>query len=180
MMCNPCYKSLSSAYPQLTLWWFEDKLPSPVAKMIERMAYPVWNLIGGHKRRSAFATEASASKVAECAIIGHQSVERITLIKMTAKFFVGTRSQEAVTRRDAAAAAVRLTRQRRQEKQWYTSQWSTSQSSTSRWSSSAWHDAWSNWEWHDAWVWHDAWEWHGAWSSSESQTHGGGYQLVRD
>ena len=38
IMCNPCYKSLASAYPPLTLWWFEDKFPSPVAKIIERMA----------------------------------------------------------------------------------------------------------------------------------------------
>ena len=43
IMCNPCYKSLTSAYPRLTVWWFEDKFPSPVAKMIERMAYPAWD-----------------------------------------------------------------------------------------------------------------------------------------
>ena len=184
LLCSPCCTTLASAYPPLTLRWFQDKFPSGVSKIIERMVYPVWNLIGGHKRKGAFALPRDTSVVAECAIIGHQTVERITLrnvtLSATGNFSVSGRSQEALIRRAAAAAVRGWTRQRRQEMQWYTSQWSTSQSSTSRWSSSAWHNAWSNWEWHDAWVWHDAWEWHGAWSSSESQTHGGGYQLVRD
>ena len=43
VMCELCYKSFTSAYPRLTVWWFEDKFPSLVAKMIERMAYPVWD-----------------------------------------------------------------------------------------------------------------------------------------
>ena len=43
LMCQLCWKSYTSAYPRLTVWWFEDKFPSLVAKMIERMAYPVWD-----------------------------------------------------------------------------------------------------------------------------------------
>ena len=186
MMCDPCYKSLGSAYPQLTLWWFEDKLPSSVAKMIERMAYPVWNLINLIGARNWNG----ASTVAECAIIYHRSVARFALKKVTGYFLVssisdggrGRRSKKALRRRAAAAEARGWTRQRRQEMQWYTSQWSTSQSSTSRWStsrwsSSEWHGEWSNSEWHGEW---SNSEWHGAWSSSESQTHGGGVWLVRD
>ena len=154
MMCNPCYKSLASAYPQLTLWWFEDKLPSPVAKMIERMAYPVWNLINLIGARNWNG----ASTVAECAIFYHRSVARIALKKVTGYFLVssisdggrGRRSKEALRRRAAAAEARGWTRQRRQEMQWYTSQWSTSQSSTSQWSSSEWSSS----------------EWNGARSSS--------------
>ena len=152
MMCNPCYKSLASAYPQLTLWWFEDKLPSPVAKMIERMAYPVWNLINLIGARNWNG----ASTVVECAIIYHRSVARIALKKVTGYFLVssisdgrrGRRSKEALRRRAAAADARGWTRQRRKAMQWSTSQSSTSQWSSSEWSSSEWHGAWSSSEWH--------------------------------
>ena len=172
MMCDPCYNSLGSAYPQLTLWWFEDKLPSPVAKMIERMAYPVWNLINLIGARNWNG----ASTVAECAIIYHRSVARFALKKVTGYFLVssisdggrGRRTPKARIWRGAKAYARGLTHERRQRrKQWSTSQSSTSQWSTSQWSSSEWHGAWSSSGWH------------GAWSSSESQTHGGGAQLVR-
>ena len=173
MMCNPCYKSLSSAYPQLTLWWFEDKLPSPVAKTIERMAYPVWNLINLIGARNWNG----ASTVAECAIIYHRSVARFALKKVTGYFLVssisdggrGRRTQNALRRRNKKADARGWTHESRQR----TKQWSTSQSSTSQWSSSEWSSS----EWNGAW---SSSEWHGAWHSSESPTHGGGDQLVRD
>ena len=117
MMCDPCYKSLESAYPQLTLWWFEDKFPSPVAKMIERMAYPVWNLINLIGARNWNG----ASTVAECAIIYKRTVARIALKKVTGYFLVssisdggrGRRSKEALRRRAAAADARGWTKQRR-------------------------------------------------------------------
>ena len=121
MMCNPCYKSLSSAYPQLTLWWFEDKFPSPVAKMIERMAYPVWNLINLIGARNWNG----ASTVAECAIIYHRSAARFALKKVTGYFLVssisdggrGRRSKKALRRRAAAADARGWTKQRRKAMQ---------------------------------------------------------------
>ena len=43
LMCELCHKSFKDAYPRLTAWWLEDKFPSLVAKMIERMVYPVWD-----------------------------------------------------------------------------------------------------------------------------------------
>ena len=131
MMCDPCYKSLGSAYPQLTLWWFEDKLPSTVAKMIERMAYPVWNLINLIGARNWNG----ASTVAECAIIYHRSVARFALKKVTGYFLVssisdggrGRRTPKARIWRGAKAYARGWTHERRQRRK----QWSTSQSSTS-------------------------------------------------
>ena len=182
LLCSPCCTTLASAYPPLTLRWFQDKFPSGVLKIIERMVYPVWNLIGGHKRIGAFALPRDTSVVAEATIIGHQTIKKITLRNVTGNFSVRGRSQDALIRRAAGAALRGWTMQRRQEMQWYTSQWSTSQSSTSRWStsrwsSSEWHGEWSNSEWHGEW---SNSEWHGAWSSSESQTHGGGVWLVRD
>ena len=121
IMCDPCYKSLESAYPQLTLWWFEDKFPSPVAKMIERMAYPVWNLINLIGARNWNG----ASTVAECAIIYHRSAARFALKKVTGYFLVssisdggrGRRSKKALRRRAAAADARGWTKQRRKAMQ---------------------------------------------------------------
>ena len=86
---------------------------------------PVWNLIDGHKRKGVFAVDASESKVAECAIIGHPIVERITLRKVTGYFLVssishggrGRRSKEALRRRAAAADARGWTKQRRKAMQ---------------------------------------------------------------
>ena len=40
LMCELCHRSFKDAYPPLTARWFEDKFPSPVAKLIARMAYP--------------------------------------------------------------------------------------------------------------------------------------------
>ena len=86
MMCNPCYKSLSSAYPQLTLWWFEDKLPSPVAKMIERMAYPDWDTKDRKTDRPFRCIRGSGVYIRGGGVCIGQSLEGTSLTKVMGVF----------------------------------------------------------------------------------------------
>ena len=157
LMCELCHRSIKDAYPRLTARWFEDKFPSPVAKLIARMAYPRTNTKRPFTRLRGMPIFIRGEQ--------HSLLECRSSSSSDNSSSDGRRSAPADRKRAAKADARGWTRKRRKTAMQQSSTW---QWSSSEWSSSEWHGAWSSSGWH------------GAWSSSESQTHGGGAQLVRD
>ena len=142
LMCELCHRSFKDAYPPLTARWFEDKFPSPVAKLIARMAYPRRNTKRPFTRLRGMPIfiRGERHSLLEC----RSSTSSVTSISSD-----GRRSAPADRKRAAKADARGWTRKcRKTAMQWSTSQSSTWQWSSSEWSSSEWHGAWSSSEWH--------------------------------